>query len=80
MKSLLVQVIAVYEGENVTYFTLEGVEIGRMKGGAIEEKQVETVETRKVGGVVTAKSPQQVADERDGAEQKLVDELIHGKD
>jgi len=77
MKSILTQVIAVYEGEIVRYFTTEGIEIGTIRGGVAVEHIEEKPEVKRVGGVVTAKRPERIAEERDVEEQKLVDSIIH---
>jgi hypothetical protein len=47
MKSLIVEVIAVYEGDLVVYYTKEGLEIGSLKGGVKVKKKDIEIETNK---------------------------------
>ncbi len=60
-KARIVNVIVVTQGEELTYFTLEGIEIGGFRGGRkiVPEVPVVTQEVPK-GGIVTSPNPKAV--------------------
>jgi hypothetical protein len=79
--SKIVSVIETKQGDEVSYFTLEGVLIGGFQGGARiakKEPKEEVVEEAK-SGVVRPPTPQQVREEKDENKRKIIDRAIGDK-
>jgi hypothetical protein len=72
VQSRIVNVIETKQGDEVQYFTLEGIMIGGFKGGnrvaSIEEA---TSSEKPKGGVVTAPSPHEVQRQNDRRAEDL---------
>lgn len=59
--SRIVNVIETKQGDEVQYFTLEGVMIGGFKGGTRTTPEIQEIKKIKpTGGIVTAPTPHQV--------------------
>jgi fructose-specific phosphotransferase system component IIB len=56
----IVNVIALSEGEAVTYFTLEGLEIGGFDGGRKIVLETQAEPSVPKGGVITSPNPKEV--------------------
>lgn len=60
MSAREIKIIEVTNGETREYFTLEGVMVGKLVGGArVEIKQPKKITKKKVGGVITAPTPKE---------------------
>lgn len=72
VRSRITNVIETTEGEDVTYFTLEGVMIGGFKGGVrVKPKTPKLKEEKPAGSVVKPMSPADVQREHDREAEKL---------
>ena len=72
VRSSIVNVIETVNGDEITYFTLEGVMIGGFKGGIrIEPEPVEKPKERPKGGVIKSQTPHDVQRERDKEAESL---------
>lgn len=70
--SKVVNVIETTQGDEVQYFTLQGVLIGGFKGGNRITPDIQEIKKSKpVGGVVTAPTPHQVKRKQDREAEKL---------
>ena len=82
MKARLVNIILVEDGDNQTYFTLQGVQISEFKAGAVRRladqkpnKLLKEIKKIKHGGVITALTPKQAAQTKELEEEKLFDKI-----
>lgn len=72
VQSRLVNVIETRDGDDLTYFTLEGLMIGGFKGGVRKEiEQPKRPEKKPGGGVIKAPTPQQVQRQHDREAENL---------
>ena len=80
MEATTVKVIAVVDGDKVTYFTLEGIEIGTINGGVREtpvpKKEVSAVK----GAVIRARTPEKVRVDNEKKAEKVVNSIIYGEE
>ena len=80
MKAQLVNVILVEDGDNQTYFTLQGVQISEFKAGVVrrladQKPDKPQIKATKHGGVITALTPKQAAQTKELEEEKLFDKI-----
>lgn len=73
VKSRIVNVIETRLGDEISYFTLEGVAIGGFSQGQKVEPQIEKEEIKPQGGVVTAPKPEEVKRQKEMETAKLMD-------
>ena len=72
VKSRIVNVIETTEGDEVSYFTLEGVMIGGFKGGArVEPSEPQPQREKPDGGIVKPLTPHQVQRAKDKEAESL---------
>ncbi len=71
MSARVVKVIEVTKGATREYFTLEGVKVGKLVGGArVKIKQPKRTTKKKVGGVITTPTPKEVKRRRKRQDEK----------
>lgn len=72
VQSRVVNVIETKQGDEVQFFTLEGILIGGFRGGTRTTPDIQEVKKSKpVGGVLTAPTPHQVKRTQDREAQRL---------
>lgn len=70
--SRIVNVIETRQGDEILYFTFEGLMIGGFKGGTrVEPEQTSPVEERPRGGIIKAPTPEQVQRQKDKEAERL---------
>lgn len=79
-KALQVSVIAVYDEDTVTYWTLEGVKIGQIRGvEQVVDKVAEPTTDKVTGGVARALRPKEFKDSQEKRTNKIIEEIIDNR-
>lgn len=73
IKARVINVIEVRFGDEISYHTLEGVQIGGLQGGQRVEPVIEKKEIKPAGGVITSPKPEEIKREQQKEADKLMD-------
>lgn len=73
VRSKIVNVIETRLGDEISYFTLEGVQIGGLSSGQRVEPVIEKKEDKPKGGVIVAPKPEEVRRQQEIESAKLLD-------